>query len=142
MSDYFLFQLINPNTTIALSTRGTRSFLALKICNHRVCVNVRITKQETRNLSREVPASDTKKGSGPEFWTTAPPSTKIFSNLQSLMTAEYRQDRSPKPLSVSQMQLIPMPRVKSAAPSGRSFTFLKLPGFRGFDASESSFSRP
>jgi hypothetical protein len=69
-------------------------------------------------------------------------STKSFSTLESAITALYRQDRSPKPRSVSQTQDIPIPRVKRAAPSGRSFTFLKFPGFKGFDASLSSFSSP
>jgi hypothetical protein len=46
------------------------------------------------------------------------------------------------PRSVSQMQLMPIPRVNRAAPSGSSLTFLKFPGLRGLDASTSSFSNP
>lgn len=86
-------------------------------------------------------ASDTSNGSGPEFCVTQPPSTKSFSMTMSLITALYLQERSPNPRSESQVQVIPIPRVNRAAPSGKSFTFLKLPGFSGLEASLSSFAR-
>ena len=81
-----------------------------------------------------VATSDTSKGSGPESWTTLPPSMKIFSTFISLITALYLHDRSPKPLSWLQVQLMPMPRVNAQLPSGRSFTFWKLPGLTGFES--------
>ena len=40
------------------------------------------------------------------------------------------------------MQLMPTPLVNRAAPSGSNFTFLKLPGFKGLEASTSSFAKP
>ena len=83
-------------------------------------------------------ASDTSKGSGPKFWTGAPPSMKSFSTLLSLMTTEYLHERSPKPRSESHTVLIPIPRVNSAAPSGSILTFLKFPGLSGLVASLSS----
>ena len=83
-------------------------------------------------------ASDTSKGSGPKFCTGAPPSMKSFSILLSLITTEYLHERSPNPRSESQTVLMPIPRVKRAAPSGSILTFLKLPGFKGLVASLSS----
>ena len=68
-----------------------------------------------------VPASLTSKGSGSESWMKLG-SMKSFSTLQSLITAEYLQLRSPKPRFFVHVQLMPMPRVKRAAPSGNSLT--------------------